>query len=175
MTSITAKLSHEQRRLLNLVHDTPVGFADARKMRTRAGIEHGEVIGLALADLIEAWRGTYRIDIPSSTHTLLYTGAHTLRLTMVGTMWVTENPLNKLLRTMLEQPKGAFDLRDASDCVEDDAVIIGAVGEGYATLHFKGDMKETKFDRAGGRYEFRHGADFVLCGTRKATAVLGRD
>jgi hypothetical protein len=147
---------------------------DARKAKATASIDHDEVIGLALANLVEAQRqrSGQLVDIPSAVSTLLYVGGHILRLTNLGTLWVQGNLTNRLLRAVDSTPQGRYDLRDALQSCEDDAVIVGVVSDGYATLHYKGDTRETRFI-GNGREQFAHGADYVLIATSKIRTVLG--
>lgn len=180
MSSITANLSPAQRRLMNVLFDTgrAAEGMSARSAKDAAEVGHDEVIGLALADLVEArtaGRGEL-VDIPSATSSLLYTRGTVLRLTGLGISWCRENPLNALLRALDTAPRGRFDLRDASAVCGDDDVIVSIVSDGYATLHFAGDLRETKFGGTrthGVLDEIRHGTDYVLIATPKIRTVLG--
>jgi hypothetical protein len=173
MTSMTANLAPAQRRLMNVLYDHhDARGMNARRAKMAASVDHDEVVGLALADLIEAFRGDHRMDVVASGSIALYVGGPIMRLTNHGIRWCSENPLNKLLRAIDAAPRGRYDLRDASHDCDDDAVIVGAWSDGYATLHFKGDGRETKFV-GNGREQFAHGGDFVLIPTSKIRTVLG--
>lgn len=182
MTSMTANLAPAQRRLMNVLYDTGTSCpgAEARRARKAAQCDHEDIVGLAMADLVEARRNNGDgplVNIPAARHTL-YFGGTLLRLTNLGISWCGRNPLNKLLRALDAAPRGRYDLtgRCASGDCDDDEMIVGIVTDGYATLHFGGDLRETKFQRngAGGtRYEFKHGADYVLIPTPKIRTVLG--
>lgn len=174
MTSITANLSSAQRRLMNVLHyhHDARGMSARRACKQVANADHDEVIGLALADMVEVFRGDRRLDVVASGSLGLYLGGTVMRLTNLGILWVQDNPLNKLLRAIESKSRGQFDLRDASEACDDDRVILGAWSDGYATLHYKGDGQETKFI-GNGRDQFRHGADYVLVATPKIRTVLG--
>lgn len=180
MSSITANLSPAQRRLLNVLHDTG---KSAPGMLLRRALEiadcgRAELVGLALADLVEVRRqpSGQLVDIPATPQAVLKSPSFMLRQTGLGISWCCENPLNKLLRAIDAKPRGRFDLRDAADACDDDALTVSTTTEGYTTLHFKGDLKEARWQRHAGtscRYEFAHAADFVLIGTWKIRTVLG--
>ena len=177
MTSITANLSPAQCRLLNVLHDTGASAPgmSARKAKQAADIDHADVIGLALAGLVEARRQPRGdlVDIPSATSTLLYVGGTTLRQTNLGISWVRENPRNALLRALDEFARGRFILTEAKKVHNDRGVIVSLVSYGFARLHYAGDLRETKFSEDDGAYEFRHPGDFALIATSKIRTVLG--
>jgi hypothetical protein len=177
MTSVLLNLAPAQRRLMNVLYETgpACSGAVARQAKRLASADHEDVVGLATADLVEgrtACRGEL-IDIPARGNAL-YVGGHTLRLTNLGISWCNENPLNRLLRTLDEAPRGRFTLDKALAVVNDRNVIGAAVEhDGYAALHFAGDLRETKFGPRDGEYEFAHPKDYALIATPKIRTVLG--
>lgn len=179
MGATTTTYTNTERRLLNVLaaDNVPQLGLPVRQALTAANADHTNVVSLADVELIEAFhQGREHIEFNSVTMFELGRDGNTLRLTGKGISWVVTDPENKLLRAIDAARSGSYDLRAASRDCDDDALIISVVENGYATLHYKGDLKETKFVRGiGGRlaHQFVHGADYVLIPTTKMRRVLG--
>lgn len=168
--AVTTALKAAQRRLLNYLYDygdVPMNWVQRRVDVERSGIEP-----VFLAGLIEALDDDGEvIDYPGTT--ALGRATVKLRLTSAGKIWVKDDPTNRLLR--LIDRVGTLRLSRAVREAGEDAriIILDHVQQGYLTLHYAGDLRETQFNSHDGRYEFQFADDFRLLSTAKIRTVLG--
>jgi hypothetical protein len=164
--ALTAQLNGAQQRLLNVIHRNRELRAD-KALEILPGYGPDVVDDLARTGHIVARTAMGRDDdiraTPTSSWKTLY-----LQLTPRGNVWVVTDPWNRLLAQVVERRPMSLADADAAD----EQMVRQAWDDGYVTLHYAGDLRETKFS-GDGRYEFRHARDFVLMATSKARHALG--
>lgn len=167
--ALTLAINIRQQRLMNVVYGLQNVRAD-RAMQA-ANVDAAEIYQLQGARLILAYdlrgHGADLLAMPTSALLCVF-----LQPTPLGVDWVTGDPMNVLLKALDIAPQRQMTLCDATRDA-DEQTVRDAVDQGFASLHYAGDLRRAKFDTGDGRYEFRHARDFVIQATPKIRRALG--
>lgn len=169
--AVTTQLTKPQWRLMNLLHNYILmsGLRGDVAME-RTGTDFEDVRALDRHGFVCARRGVTKVDSLAELPPHQFKRVD-FRLTHAGEVWVQDNPLNVLLRS-LDMVRNRRMRLDEAVAWSDKDTVRKATEIGFATLHYAGDQREVG-DSVCGPYEFNNARDYTLNLTPKARHVLG--